>query len=169
LQSYTQGLKDCREGDACTAADLAQALFPAPEPVGGLVRTRGVGPRRDASSAPKPAAVALQVQFATNSDVILPPYYAQLDALGHVLAQPQYATYRIQIEGHTDSVGADQANQVLSQQRAESVRRYLLQHFPLPLERLTAVGYGNTQPLASNATPAGRQKNRRVQVVNLGQ
>jgi outer membrane protein OmpA-like peptidoglycan-associated protein len=169
LAGHAQSLKDCREGAACTAADLAQALFPAPGAAGGPVRTRGVGPRPDAGKAPRPAAVALQVQFATNSNVLLPPYYAQLNALGTVLAQPQYATYRIQIEGHTDSVGADQANQVLSQQRAESVRRYLLQHFALPPDRLTAVGYGKTQPIASNETPDGRQKNRRVQVVNLGQ
>ena len=169
LQGHAQGLKDCREGVECTGADLAKALFPQGESEGEAPRMRGLGPKPEAASPPRPVAVALKVQFATNSDVILPPYYAQLDALGQVLAQPQYAAYRLQIEGHTDSVGADQTNQVLSQKRAESVKRYLLHHFSLNPAQLSAVGYGKSQPIASNETAEGRRKNRRVQVVNLGE
>jgi OOP family OmpA-OmpF porin len=113
--------------------------------------------------------VALKVLFEHNSDEILPQYYANVDELGKVLAQSQYAAYRIQIEGHTDSVGSDRYNQSLSQKRAESVKRYLLQHFSLQPDHLTAVGYGESKPLASNKTAEGRSKNRRVQVVNLGE
>lgn len=168
VQGHAQGLKDCREGMACTGADLAKALFPHAAPEGEAPTMRGLGPKPDVASPPRPMAVALQVQFETNSDVILPPYYAQLDELGRVLAQPQHAAYHIQIQGHTDSVGTDQANQVLSQKRAESVKRYLLQHFALNPAYLTAVGYGKSRPVASNDTAEGRKKNRRVQVVNLG-
>lgn len=155
----TQIMQDCREGSECTAADLAKALFPP--------QFRGLGPKKDESS--KPAAVALKVLFETNSDVILPQYYLNLNELGKVLAQPQYATYHIQIQGHTDSVGSDRYNQTLSQKRAESVKHYLLQRFPIKPGNLTAAGYGKSDPIAPNETPAGRSKNRRVQVVNLGE
>jgi outer membrane protein OmpA-like peptidoglycan-associated protein len=113
--------------------------------------------------------VALKVLFETNSDSILPQYYSNLNELGKVLAQPQYATYRIQIQGHTDSVGSARYNQLLSQKRAESVKQYLLQHFPIKPGNLTVAGYGKSDPIAPNETPEGRNKNRRVQVVNLGE
>jgi OOP family OmpA-OmpF porin len=158
---HAQSIKDCREDTACTAADLERALFPEP------VTMRGVGTKKEEVSKPTP--VALKVLFEHNSDVILPQYYSNVDELGKVLAQPQYATYRIQIEGHTDSIGSDRYNQALSEKRAESVRRYLLQHFPLPQDHLAAVGYGESKPIASNKTSEGRGKNRRVQVVNLGE
>lgn len=156
-----QIMQDCREGSECTAADLAKALFPPQQ------QMRGLGPKKDEAS--KPAAVALKVLFETNSDVILPQYYSNLNELGKVLAQPQYATYRIQIQGHTDNVGSDRYNQTLSQKRAESVKHYLLQHFPIKPANLSAAGYGKNDPIAPNETPDGRSKNRRVQVVNLGE
>jgi len=109
------------------------------------------------------------VEFDTNSDAIRPQYYANLNELGKVLAQPQHAAYRIQIEGHTDSVGSDLYNKTLSQKRAESVKQYLLQHFPIKPANLSAAGYGKNDPIAPNETPEGRTKNRRVQVVNLGE
>jgi len=167
LYSYAQALKDCREGSGCTAADLANTLFPE----GGRVGTpRGLGPKPGEPSQPAaPAAVALKVEFNTNSDTIRPQYYSNLNELGTVLAQPQHAAYRIQIEGHTDGVGSDQYNKTLSQKRAESVKHYLLQHFSIKRDNLSAVGYGKSQPIAPNDTPEGRSKNRRVQVVNLGQ
>ena len=170
LDSHSQALKDCREGSGCTAADLANTLFPG----GGREREtmRGLGPAPQKEEASKPAApapVALKVEFDTNSDTIRPQYYSDLNELGKVLAQPQHAAYHIQIEGHTDSIGSEQRNQVLSKKRAESVKRYLLQHFPIKRDNLSAVGYGKSQPIASNDTPEGRSKNRRVQVVNLGQ
>lgn len=156
----SRSMQDCREGSECTAADLARALFPQPQ------QMRGLGPKKDEVSKP---AVALKVLFETNSGVILPQYYSNLNELGKVLAQPQYATYRIQIQGHTDSVGSDRYNQMLSQKRAESVKQYLLQRFPIKPANLTAAGYGESDPIAPNETPEGRSKNRRVQVVNLGE
>jgi outer membrane protein OmpA-like peptidoglycan-associated protein len=68
---------------------------------------------------------------------------------------------RIQVQGHTDNVGSDGLNLILSQRRAESVRRFLIQQ-GVDRKRLTAKGFGESDPIATNDTPEGRQKNRRV-------
>jgi outer membrane protein OmpA-like peptidoglycan-associated protein len=69
------------------------------------------------------------------------------------------------IEGHTDSFGGDEANQKLSQQRAESVQQYMINAMRIPTYRLIATGYGETRPIASNETESGRQRNRRIDIV----
>ncbi len=69
------------------------------------------------------------------------------------------------IEGHTDSFGGDDANQKLSQQRAESVQKYMVNAMRIPTYRLIATGYGETRPIASNETDSGRQRNRRIDIV----
>jgi len=69
------------------------------------------------------------------------------------------------VEGHTDSHGADNTNLELSRKRAESVMQYLLKGGTIARELLTTVGYGETQPIASNESAEGRQKNRRIDVV----
>jgi outer membrane protein OmpA-like peptidoglycan-associated protein len=156
---------DFRGRSDYTVEDLGKALFPEPasEPL-----SRGIGPQRPQQAASEGAAVALNVLFEFNSDKVLPQYYPEIDKLGKVLTLPQYADYRVRIEGHTDNVGSDRYNQLLSQKRAESVKRYLVQHFPVEQERLSVTGYGKSNPIMTNDTPDGRSKNRRVQVVNLG-
>jgi outer membrane protein OmpA-like peptidoglycan-associated protein len=69
------------------------------------------------------------------------------------------------IEGHTDSHGGDDFNQNLSQERAESVRQYMINAMRIPTYRLIATGYGETRPVASNETQAGRARNRRIDIV----
>jgi outer membrane protein OmpA-like peptidoglycan-associated protein len=69
----------------------------------------------------------------------------------------------IEIAGHTDNVGSPESNQALSTDRAKAVRDYLLKHGIDP-KRLFAKGYGETEPVASNDTPEGRQQNRRTEV-----
>ena len=69
------------------------------------------------------------------------------------------------IEGHTDSFGGDDANQKLSQTRAESVQQYMINAMRIPTYRLIATGYGETRPIASNETESGRQRNRRIDIV----
>ena len=66
------------------------------------------------------------------------------------------------IEGHTDDVGDADLNRRLSRRRAESVMNYLIDEFDIDESRLSAVGYGPDEPIASNETSAGRRKNRRV-------
>ena len=69
------------------------------------------------------------------------------------------------IEGHTDSHGGDDLNQKLSQERAESVRQYMVNAMRIPTYRLIATGYGETRPVSSNETEAGRARNRRIDIV----
>ncbi|HNP65230.1 MAG TPA: OmpA family protein [Woeseiaceae bacterium] len=69
------------------------------------------------------------------------------------------------IEGHTDSHGGDDLNQALSQKRAESVQQYMINAMRIPTYRLIATGYGETRPVASNETEAGRARNRRIDIV----
>lgn len=77
-------------------------------------------------------------------------------------------TIRVEIAGHTDSVGTDAYNNRLSQQRAEAVRTYLIQG-GVQASRITARGYGETQPIADNGTEEGRGRNRRVEMRVLEQ
>jgi outer membrane protein OmpA-like peptidoglycan-associated protein len=79
-----------------------------------------------------------------------------------------YPGLRIQIEGHTDSIGTDEYNQRLSEQRADSVRDYLVAQ-GVPNPTVSAVGLGKADPVASNETAAGRQQNRRVELVVSGE
>jgi outer membrane protein OmpA-like peptidoglycan-associated protein len=69
------------------------------------------------------------------------------------------------IEGHTDSYGSDESNQVLSQRRAESVQQYMVNAMRIPSYRLLATGYGETNPVANNETASGRARNRRIDIV----
>ena len=72
---------------------------------------------------------------------------------------------KLVIEGHTDSFGDHKSNLVLSQRRAESVTRYLIANMKLSANKISAVGYGETMPVANNETPQGRRKNRRIDIV----
>jgi OOP family OmpA-OmpF porin len=69
------------------------------------------------------------------------------------------------IEGHTDAHGGDDSNQVLSQQRADSVQQYMINAMRIPTYRLIAQGYGETRPVSSNETESGRAQNRRIDIV----
>jgi len=75
---------------------------------------------------------------------------------------------KLDVEGHTDSVGGDDYNQQLSEHRANSVRDYLTQA-GIPANSVTAKGFGKAQPAVSNETTAGRQQNRRVELVVSGE
>lgn len=87
---------------------------------------------------------------------------ANLSKLSGFLAQ--YPDRSLVIEGHTDSVGSDSFNQVLSQNRADAVKAFLLNQ-GVASNRITAVGKGESSPIASNDTSSGRQMNRRVEVI----
>ena len=84
---------------------------------------------------------------------------------GIVLAHPGL---HLEVEGHTDSTGGDELNQTLSEQRAAAVRNYLVQQ-GLPGASITAQGFGKSAPVADNDTAAGRQKNRRVELIVSGE
>ena len=105
------------------------------------------------------------VLFDTGSYTLKPGAREKLAKIsGIVLAHPGLL---LQIEGHTDSVGGDEFNQQLSERRAGSVRDFLAEQGVSP-SSITAHGFGKTQPVASNDTAEGRQRNRRVELVVNG-
>jgi outer membrane protein OmpA-like peptidoglycan-associated protein len=103
------------------------------------------------------------VNFRVNSAVLSPEAKSQLDALAAKTTGAK--AFMIEVAGHTDSTGSDAKNFRLSQQRAEAVVQYLAVQHKIPLRRfVTPMGYGKTESVADNTTPAGRSQNRRVEV-----
>ncbi len=103
------------------------------------------------------------ILFEAGSNAILPESKPQLVEIGRALSESP--ALQLQIEGHTDSTGVADGNQLLSEQRAAAVRDYLIQTLQVAPRRLSTVGYGSSRPVASNDTPEGRAQNRRVELV----
>jgi len=101
------------------------------------------------------------VTFDTNSTVVRPGLYSELNRVAGVLSQ--YPQTLVRVEGHTDSVGTNEYNQDLSVRRAMAVKNLLVQR-GVADSRIDSVGYGETMPVATNDTEAGRQRNRRVEI-----
>ncbi|MGZ8456279.1 MAG: OmpA family protein [Gemmatirosa sp.] len=105
------------------------------------------------------------ILFDTNSDKLRPESDAVLGQIGDMLTK--HADLRLAIEGHTDNVGAAAANTTLSQKRAAAVKAYLVGKHGVDAARLESKGFGASKPVAPNTDEAGRQKNRRVELVKL--
>jgi outer membrane protein OmpA-like peptidoglycan-associated protein len=105
------------------------------------------------------------ILFDTNSDRLRPESDAVLGQIGAMLTK--HADLRLGIEGHTDNVGAAAANTTLSEKRAAAVKAYLVSKHGVDAARLEAKGFGASKPVAPNTDEAGRQKNRRVELVKL--
>ncbi|MDH1729886.1 OmpA family protein [Pseudomonas chengduensis] len=101
------------------------------------------------------------ITFASNSADISSSFYPTLNSL--VLVFKEFNKNGVNIVGHTDSTGSQELNQSLSQRRAQSVANYLTAN-GVPGQRISAYGAGPSQPIASNATDAGRAQNRRVEI-----
>ncbi|PVZ13602.1 MULTISPECIES: OmpA family protein [unclassified Pseudomonas] len=105
--------------------------------------------------------VELDVKFDFDKAVVKPNSYADIKNLADFMKQyPQTTTT---VEGHTDSVGTDAYNQKLSEKRAAAVRNVLVNQYGVQGSRVNSVGYGESRPVADNATEAGRAVNRRVE------
>ena len=103
------------------------------------------------------------IQFPVGQAIIMPDNYALLSKVQRSIRT--FGEPDVVIEGHTDSTGSDDVNENLSQQRAESVRQYLIANKTLSYDKIVAVGYGSKRPLVSNSTPEGRAVNRRIDVI----
>ena len=113
----------------------------------------------------KPAAaketIALKVQFDTAKADIKTIYHDEIAKVAAYLKK--HPNKNVTIEGHTDSVGSKKYNQGLSERRAESVKKYLVDKFGVDASRISTKGYGKSKPIADNKTEEGRQNNRRIE------
>jgi OmpA-OmpF porin, OOP family len=106
-----------------------------------------------------------EIQFATGSAEILPESYAVLEEIKNSAVVAE--NLKLGVYGHTDNTGNADKNQLLSEERAASVKKYLVGK-GLSVNRIDSKGFGQSQPIADNSSAAGKAKNRRVQIV-LGQ
>jgi outer membrane protein OmpA-like peptidoglycan-associated protein len=121
-------------------------------------------PRNSAVSVTKnEITIKEQIQFALDSSVILPASFGLLTEIADTMIR-HTELLRIEVQGHTDNSGTPEHNKLLSEQRAEAVRSWLLQHGVLA-DKLVARGYGQSKPLVPNVTAGNRAKNRRVQFI----
>ena len=104
--------------------------------------------------------IRLEVLFDTNSATLKPASYPELDRVVTFMKETSPSATGV-VEGHTDDQGGDAANLTLSQRRADAVLKYLVDK-GVAATRLTAKGFGETQPVADNSTKEGRAQNRRV-------
>lgn len=137
-------------GGNAGAAAPAPTPAPAPEPV-------AAEPEAPVASVVR---VELDVKFDFDKAVVKPNSYGDVKNLADFMKQ--YPATHVEVAGHTDSVGPDAYNQKLSQRRADAVKQVLVKD-GVASNRVTSVGYGESRPVADNATEAGRAVNRRVE------
>ena len=111
----------------------------------------------------KSEEIRVDIKFATNKADITEEYAGEVERVAKFLKK--YASVNAEIAGHTDSTASDAYNQKLSQRRADAVKTMLVTRFGIDASRLTAMGYGESKPIASNDTADGRAQNRRVVAV----
>lgn len=104
---------------------------------------------------------AQNIFFATGSSKLLAKSFKSLKEVAQVMKDNP--SYKIAVDGHTDNTGSDELNQKLSESRANSVKKYLVDN-GVEESKITATGYGETVPIEDNKTAAGRTKNRRVEM-----
>ena len=120
---------------------------------------------RIATIATDRPSVDVEINFDYKSAKIGPAAVSSVTALGKALTSPELQGSTFVLAGHTDAKGSIPANQDLSEKRADSIKRYLVDHFRIPASTLVTVGYGKTK-LKNESDPLAGE-NRRVQVVNM--
>lgn len=169
---------------AVAPAVLAPVAAPAPAPVvdgdddkDGVANSADKCPGTptsvvvDANGCPKmlteTVAKEIRVLFDTNKSVVKPAYNAEIEAVAKLMKE--YPTAKVEVQGHTDSRGSAALNDKLSQDRANAVAAVLTNTYGIAADRVSAKGYGASQPVADNKTAEGQAKNRRVVAVAQGE
>ncbi len=109
--------------------------------------------------------VAPEFVFSPGTDRLKLESTAMLQQVAAML--DKHGKLKLRIEGHSDNVGSDQANQLLSEKRATAVKMALVEDYHIKADRLDAKGFGGTKPAFSNDTPEGRSSNWRVELVKM--
>ncbi|WP_461561204.1 OmpA family protein [Thiobacillus sp.] len=145
-------------------AAVTAAAEPAPAPEPAYVAPPAPAPAAYVAPTPMPPQklVLEGVNFDFDKATLRQEDIAIIDK--DVTGLDKWGNVNIEVAGHTDSRGSDKYNMKLSQRRAEAVRNYLISK-GIAADRLTAKGYGESQPVADNATDEGRFKNRRVELI----
>jgi outer membrane protein OmpA-like peptidoglycan-associated protein len=153
-QSTAPGVTDfsAADGSKIQVSDITEAL---------------AVPRGTRIEASAPPTIRLPIFFEFNSAQLRPEASQLLDKVSAALASGELETFRFSIEGHTDDVGSPEYNAALSAERAKAVENYLLAK-GVPRSRLGTIGHGEAEPVAPNDSEDGRQRNRRVEIINLG-
>jgi len=145
------------------ADEIRRALMPPEgqeiQGAGGMRGIPDIRPRKESS-------VTMLLKFGKNSGNLTSQSTRELNRLGRILQDAPLKDFIYRIEGHTCSLGSAANNKVLSFKRAKSVRRYLVNHFDLSEAQFEIKGRGEGHPVASNDTRNGREKNRRVVILN---
>lgn len=153
------------KGNQVTESALVDALaIEPPEAASGAMR--GFRPANKPGGAPVkagPGKASLLITFATNAVELSADAQRQLDVMARALQTDTLAGFTFRVEGHADPRGEAEANQRLSQQRAQAVVDYLVNKHGILADRLNAVGKGSAEPL--NKTQADAPENRRVTFV----
>ncbi len=173
---------DLRDGARADSAAIADSLLAPPPDAGQAPPPRAETPPPPPPREDAPPTVrrveravletglfrAVGVNFEFNQSTLLPEAEATLDVVGETMQK--YPDLRFRIDGHTDAVGSEAYNQELSARRATAVRDYLVGSFGIDAGRLDTRGFGESEPIATNATATGRTLNRRVEfsVTNPG-
>ena len=108
--------------------------------------------------------ITLLIEFDFDDDAVKSIYQTDIEEVANLLKA--YPKTDAELDGHTDSIGSEEYNMDLSKRRAESVKNYIVETFGIDAARISTVSYGESQPVATNETAAGRQSNRRV-VANI--
>ena len=134
------------------------APAPAPAPVAEPVKEPAPAPVAEPEK--RTITVKLHVEFETDKDIVRAIYGDELNAVANAMKAQEDIT--LVLEGHTDSRASESYNQDLSQRRANAVKARIVEEYGIDASRITAVGYGESKPIADNATAEGRARNRRV-------
>ena len=141
---------DCRMFPSCCPKPIVKpAPVPAKVPAKAPVKEK--------------ITISLNVQFDSDKAVVKEKYHDDIKRVADFMKE--FPDTTAEIGGHTDSTASNAYNQKLSEERANSVRQYIIDKFGIDGSRLTAKGYGEDRPITSNNTEEGKQKNRRVEAV----
>jgi outer membrane protein OmpA-like peptidoglycan-associated protein len=163
IESVASQVEDLQQKQRQTDARLAELSQSAQE---ALRRAQEAGVLAKGNVVFEQSFAEDRIKFRLESADLDDAAKAALDEFANRVKGVE-GNYFIEIQGHTDDTGSEAYNEELGQRRAESVRRYLSRQHKLPLNRMSTISYGDTLPVESNRTRAGRSANRRVVLVVL--